>query len=613
MTLVLKEADPKHHLQSTTELQTVFFTSTHENRILHVDAFPRFPIKKKIQFPKEIFKSSLEVNVSTNFIDTGISICSLDVLALFSENFDYQTIIGDFVKGICTSDLLSSTIYADIIDSGVHGSGCYAAGINGTRSYAQIAFDIINRWSFPISPELFPTDPPHHYSYNRNNLYIGNKVVLARSCSVGPRSILGHNSKIENGVLFRDSVCGDSTFIDSNTKICDSHIFSFSKIGSGCTITNSLIGSNVTILDNVVLSDGCIIGNNVTIGPNVTIPKFTRIFNPQNNHPNPDSPNSFDKDHISSPNSLGYDKLLVGTQGIGCLYVSENQDEDWESQAADPRCELVDHIGFNLKLSEISPEEMNDDYNSDSDYSGSSEDDSDLDSEGNGFESEGYYEKAQKNLDLQKQTDFKNELAATIKRAFEENHTVATAALELNTLRMAYDGNLELMRRVIIESIIGQIDITKNYKDSTLADGAKHLASSVKILLEKWSVLINKNIYSIADQGDSIGIVFEYLLVVYNDHRLSDSSDSTFGPFISRLFLLIVRFLYEFDVLEGDSIINWYNNKTDDNDDVELDQSENLIVSGLEKFVDWLDEDSDSDADDDDDGGDSDGDDDSDE
>ncbi|OMJ30015.1 putative translation initiation factor eIF-2B subunit epsilon [Smittium culicis] len=611
MTLILKEADPKHHLQSSTEQQTVFFTSNHENRILHVDSFPKFPAKKKIDVPKEIFKSSVEVNVLANLIDTSISICSLDVLALFSENFDYQTIIGDFVKGICTSDLLNSTIYAEIIDSGVHGKGCYAAGISGTRSYAQVAFDIINRWTYPISPDLFPTGPnKNYYNYNRNNVYLGNNIVLARTCTVGPRSMVGHNSKLEANIIFRDSVCGDSAFIDSNSNIFDSHLFQSVKIGKNCNISSTIIGSNVTILDNVTLENGCIIGDNVIIGPNVRVPKFTRIFLPGLNNDGSERSNQLNSSNKPTLNSKGYDSSFVGSDGVGCMWVNENDEEDWESEVADPRCELLDHIGFKISDLQLEHEEAHDDFQSDSDYSTGSGSDSDSDGSMNGFESEGYYEKAQKTLDIKKQSDFKNELAATIKRAFEENHSVATAALELNTLRMAYDGNLELMRRVIIESVIGQIDVHKHYSESSSAEGAKNMGARVKTLLQKWSVLISKNIYSVADQGDSIGIVFEYLIDLPDSLPNKDSAkyDEKFHLFLSKLFLAIIRFLYEFDVLEEDSIINWHSNKTDEDDDDDdedikpaLSEIEKTLVSGLDKFVEWLDEDENDDSDDDED------------
>lgn len=45
-----------------------------------------------------------------------VDICSLEVLLLFTENFDYQDTRMDFLKGVLESDILNKNIYAHIIN-----------------------------------------------------------------------------------------------------------------------------------------------------------------------------------------------------------------------------------------------------------------------------------------------------------------------------------------------------------------------------------------------------------------------------------------------------------------------------------------------------------------
>ncbi|PVU98520.1 hypothetical protein BB559_001490 [Furculomyces boomerangus] len=602
MTLVLKEALPKHRLQGQQQ-QTLYFTDPQNKRILHVETMDRIPIAKRVEVPKEIFKECSEIEVLSGLVDSCISICSLDVLALFTENFDYQTIIGDFVKGILTSDLLSSSIYAHVVSNTNNGNGNYATGIQGTRSYASIASDIVSRWTYPMCPEILSTgDPIQKYSYRRGNVYIGDNVKLARKCNIGPRSILGHGSVVEDNATVVDSVLGNSNNISTNSVIRDSHLFGNVSVGKNCFVSSSLVGENVKILDGVTIERGCIIGNNVVVGPNIKILKFTKIFIPTKEYPGNKSSSNINSEISninnvhSGVNKFGFETGLVGSEGKGSLWVNDLLSDEWESDQVDPRCEMLDQIGVMMSDLNITKEEIKDDFHTDSDYSEESDNDSD---EENNLESEGYYEAAQQSLDKQKQEDFKSELYATIKRAFDENHSVATAALELNTLRMAVDGNLDNMRRMIIESVMTQIELpllsigeennTGLNQKVNSGISSKHLPTKIKPIMQKWAPLIAKNIYNSADITDAIEIVFNYIIGLFNTASLTPLHSHGSKDFESKddilvkMFLFTIRFLYEYDVFEGDSLISWHENKQETIDDVK--GFDYKLVQGLNNSV----------------------------
>ena len=104
----------------------------------------------------EVFERHSDVQIRNDFIDCQIDICSvevwvisdiiclkiskeikgyiysLQVLALFTENFDYQDIRKDFLYGILTSDLLGKTIYCHIVKD------AYAARVRDLQTYDAI-------------------------------------------------------------------------------------------------------------------------------------------------------------------------------------------------------------------------------------------------------------------------------------------------------------------------------------------------------------------------------------------------------------------------------------------------------------------------------------------
>ena len=66
--------------------------------------------------------------------DCNIEICSPEVPALFTENFDYEDLRQDLVNGVLTSDLISKNIYCYIAKTG------YVANINSFEEYWRTGY-----------------------------------------------------------------------------------------------------------------------------------------------------------------------------------------------------------------------------------------------------------------------------------------------------------------------------------------------------------------------------------------------------------------------------------------------------------------------------------------
>lgn len=80
----------------------------------------------------EKFSSTLDLDLRIDLLDCSIDICTADVPALFTENFDYQDLRADFVHGVLTSDILGKQIYCHMPRRG------YAARVKDPKAYAKV-------------------------------------------------------------------------------------------------------------------------------------------------------------------------------------------------------------------------------------------------------------------------------------------------------------------------------------------------------------------------------------------------------------------------------------------------------------------------------------------
>ena len=152
-----------------------------------------------------------ELQVRNDLIDCHVDICSPHVPQIFQENFDYQYLRSDFLKGVLTSDLLKKTIYAYISKD----SSEYAARVESWSTYDAISQDILARWCYPLVPDSNLVEG-NSYSYELNNIYKEDKIILAQSCKIGTSTSIGRNSSVGEGTQIKNSVIGRNCTIGRN-------------------------------------------------------------------------------------------------------------------------------------------------------------------------------------------------------------------------------------------------------------------------------------------------------------------------------------------------------------------------------------------------------------
>ncbi|KAF9953147.1 hypothetical protein BGZ72_005649 [Mortierella alpina] len=471
MTMVLKKASPLHRSRSVGD-GSLFVLDQDSKECLHyqpVKAFKSTRQDRRMTMNMEVFDKHPEVQIRNDLIDCQIDICSVEVPALFTENFDYQDIREDFVHGILTSDLLGKTIHFHEV------SDVYAARVRSTQMYDAISKDIISRWTFPMVPDS-NLQVGDCYEFRRGLVYKEKSVVLSRTCVVEEKVVIGANTQIAEMSVLSNCVIGKNCVIGANVKIDNAYIWDNVTIMDNCVVQQSIIANNAVLEKGVTVTKGCLISFNVTIGANTIVPAYSRLTTL------PEDEDDSDAELVSEP-------AVVGATGRGRNF-KEAEGSDDEDEEVDLKNKQVNTLAYDmsaLKLETQAQEEASA---------------SEFESETSDIEEE----------EVNPAEELDREIAQTLERAFKDGHSVDIAALELNTLRMASNSNFHEMRKRIIPGVLKNIEA-----------GAKPgSGKTVKEILVRWGPLIGRMIHDDADQIDGLFILQRSCAAL--------QAEKTFGP-----------------------------------------------------------------------------------
>ncbi|RKP04784.1 nucleotide-diphospho-sugar transferase [Thamnocephalis sphaerospora] len=309
MTMVLRSASPMHKTRDLSSA-ALFALDAQSNECVHFETLDAFPRKNQVALDREIFKKHLELDLRNDLIDCQIDICTLEVPALFTENFDYQDIRRDFVHGVLTSDLLDKTIYAHVIED------AYAARATGLRIYDAISKNMLRRWTYPMVPENIAYGDTV-FRLTSNGCYKGSNIQMARSCRIGANVMLGDGCVIGENVRIDNAVLGNNCRIGSNTRISGSYLWSGVTVGQDSSVIRSILGDSVSIHDGVIVSAGSVLGSGVRRGDICT------------------------RDRVAN-------RLLTPGVGTGITWRGDEDDVDSDDEEVDPRQRAITELASNL-------------------------------------------------------------------------------------------------------------------------------------------------------------------------------------------------------------------------------------------------------------------------
>lgn len=535
-TMVLTQAAPMHRSRSIIE-PACFVMDKTSNRCLYYQDLPPINGKKaSVNIDPEVLEDIEEFEIYNNLIDCHVDICTGAVPTIFQENFDYQTLRSDFVKGVLSSDILKKHIYSYITKD--H----YSARVESWQTYDGISQDVLERWAYPIVPERNLL-PDQTYTYSSQHIYKENNVILSQSSKLSSSVIIGRDSFVGDKTQVSHSVIGRNCKIGSNVIIENSYIWDGSIIEDNCILKHAIVANNSIIKKNVILNPGSVIGFGVIIDENVIIGNNQRIIrSPMKNSNSSTRIASEDEDSnneetFSSVDLNVRDSSVVGMNGIGFLY------ENTEYQNEELGHIVYEMAELNFSDASIASSTVTLHHSKKKKRSHSS---------ASGFISEDEGE------------NFDHEAIATVERAMENNHDLDTAMLELNTLRMSMNVTYHEVREASCLAMVKRV----NHFIDTDTLGVKGACEKI---FNKWGMMFERQVFDDADQVD-------LLLTLQSICNRIDGDNK------SLIFVNIAIVLYNIDILDEDNIIAWYNTK----ESKEMPE----IRSKMSKWVEMLENDS---------------------
>lgn len=569
VTMVLSQASPIHRTRSQIDPST-FILDRKTDRCIYYQQIP--PVdgeKSSINIDPELLEDvEDEMVVRNDLIDCHVDICSPHVPQIFQENFDYQLLRNDFVKGVLTSDLLKKTIYAYISDSSE-----YAARVESWTTYDAISQDILARWCYPLVPDLNFLEG-NSYGYEFNNIYKEDKVILAQSSKVKSSTAIGSNSSVGDGSIITKSVIGRNCKIGKNVRIYNSYVWDDAIIEDNCVLDHSIVAGSAKISADSTLQPGVVVGYRVVVGRGKVIPAFTRIVESPIVKPDEfERESSFESEDEDEGEATGHDNeqkhskqiplvnvkdnSLIGEDGVGVIYFSgdENDGEsDSEGDIPEPSSGILYQIK-SLNISDDSIASVSTARSKKKLRSGvskrrlSSTSAVSTEYEGGAFSED--------------EDDFVKEAVATLDRAIENNHDLDTALLELNTLRMSINVSYHEVRKATSYALVARIG-------HFVATGTLDVKAAFEKVFQKWCLLFKRQVFDDEDKVDLLQLL----------QSECASLDVAYG---GKVFFMIVNFLYNQDIVEEENIYTWWDSK-------ESSASDKLLAVRelTAKLVEWL-------------------------
>lgn len=271
MTIILREAGVEHRGKSRGR-RPVFVVEPAAERILHYEEMTRRSKGDRyIHIDPDLLSTHREIDIREDVMDCYIDICTPDVLSLWSDNFDYQSVRRSFLFGVLKDyELNGKTLHYHMVRD------YYCARVKSLRAYDAVSKDICNRWTYPLCPDSNLVRD-HAYKLQHGRSYFEDGVVLARDCHVQGRSVVGRGSSIGASTIVTNSVIGRNCQIGKNVTIDGSYVWDDALIGNGSTITQAVIANSASVGRNCVLEPGALVSFGVTVADNSTVPRASRI------------------------------------------------------------------------------------------------------------------------------------------------------------------------------------------------------------------------------------------------------------------------------------------------------------------------------------------------
>lgn len=192
------------------------------------------------QVDSALFANRSQIRFHYDLMDCHLDVCSLEVLDLIRNEFDWTDLRKHMIEEIMSSEAYEFEIYAKIIAG-------YSARVIDFKSYDAVSKDVIRRWAYPVCLEKLDV-PGSNLRYSSRNIYYGDNTVISRSAVIGANCVIGSGTRIGHNSVINDCVIGSNCVI-----------------GSGVHLQNTYIWNDVVIKDETHIVESLLCGPNCKI------------------------------------------------------------------------------------------------------------------------------------------------------------------------------------------------------------------------------------------------------------------------------------------------------------------------------------------------------------
>lgn len=503
MTMVLREAGESHRTKPS-HMRPTFVIDPVKDRCVHYEQV--LPGQTAtLDIAPEALKEHIELEVRGDLIDCGIDICTPEVLAQYTDNFDWQLPRRGFLNGVLKDyETFQLTAHTHVATQG------YAARVKNLQAYDAISKDVISRWTYPLCPDTNLV-ADQSFQFRKGNVYREDHVVLARSSVVNRNAVIGQGTTIGEHATITNSVIGRRCVIGSRVKIDGAYIWDDTYIGNDTIIEKAIIANEVSVGKGCKVERGALISYGVKLVDNTTVPGDRRISTLKRKR-------GYETDEIVK---MPADAKVVGEGGVG---YQMDADEDEEDIAESLLCPVQ-----NLDLEEDDISTFDSD-SEDEDYthharreSGRSDSFASVDSE----EHSGARQQA---------ADFQLDAVNSLHDDMAKGNEPENIQLEFNSLRMMANADDKQLRRAVASAFGKRI--------ASITETGKSPKDAVAELIPRYRSLIEGYVKAEDEQA-------EFMLYVQTDLAQRPQGE--------KILLFLSNALATNDIVEAEGFEAWWN------------------------------------------------------
>lgn len=563
MTVVLRSAGLEGHRTKSKGITPLFAIESNTQRCLQYEEINPLQSDHYALLDPSLFEHD-ELEVRTDLIDPGIDICTPDVLALWSESFDYELPRKNFLHGVLKDwELNGKFIYTEVFDTG------YAARASNLQMYDSITRDVLGRWTIPLVPDSNLVSG-HSYTMQKEGVCLERGVAFESDTSIS-KSVFGSRTSVGQGTTILNSVIGRRCFIGQNVKIEDSYIWDDVTIEDGTTVTRSVLGGSVTVGKNCKIGTGSLLSFDVTLSDNISIAPKTVL-----------SVFSHDRQFVKN------DLKLLGPKGKGAIYQYEEDDEDLDPR--DPsqlqRSLIYSVEGFNISTSSVSTLASEIESDSEDDEPSAAPDivvrerlsSFASDDSGSGSNKASFHKEAVHGL---------------LDALRGETSDFEGAKLEFMGLRLGQDASDSSVRRAVAAALARHaVELLSPAPGSSGSGGLEPSKAAERAIAGKTGVV--KFLREVGVGSGSVVEQVEFILAVQKS--LVAQAEEVEAARLGTLLAALLQHMYNRDIVEEEGILAWWADKR---------AAEGETMTGVRArckvLVDWLEQSDEEDDDDEDD------------